>query len=101
MPAAPPKLVLAVIDGLKPAMLERAAAAAAAAGVELDLREADMRELELGEPAAHFVGHAGRELVDGGPQLCAVRGSRCVVAAVEPYDDEARDRRRLERGEGH
>jgi ubiquinone/menaquinone biosynthesis C-methylase UbiE len=35
-----------------PAMLEQAKAAAAAAGVELDLRLADMRELSLEEPAA-------------------------------------------------
>lgn len=35
-----------------PAMLEQARAAAAAAGVELDLHEADMRDLELVEPAA-------------------------------------------------
>jgi SAM-dependent methyltransferase len=35
-----------------PAMLEQAQANAAAAGVELDLREADMRDLELDEPAA-------------------------------------------------
>lgn len=37
---------------LSPAMLEQARANAAAAGVELDLREGDMRELELDEPAA-------------------------------------------------
>src|SRR3954447_24988532 len=35
-----------------PAMLEQARANAAGAGVRLDLREADMRELELDEPAA-------------------------------------------------
>jgi SAM-dependent methyltransferase len=35
-----------------PAMLERARAAADAAGVELDLREGDMRDLDLDEPAA-------------------------------------------------
>ena len=35
-----------------PAMLEQARARAAAAGVELDLREGDMRELALDEPAA-------------------------------------------------
>jgi len=35
-----------------PAMLERARAAAEAAGVELDLREGDMRDLDLDEPAA-------------------------------------------------
>jgi SAM-dependent methyltransferase len=35
-----------------PAMLAKARAAADAAGVELDLREADMREFELDEPAA-------------------------------------------------
>jgi ubiquinone/menaquinone biosynthesis C-methylase UbiE len=35
-----------------PAMLEQARARAAEAGVELDLREGDMRELELEEPAA-------------------------------------------------
>ncbi len=35
-----------------PAMLEQARAAAAAAGVRLDLREGDMRELALDEPAA-------------------------------------------------
>ncbi len=35
-----------------PAMLEQARVKAAAAGVELDLREGDMRELELTEPAA-------------------------------------------------
>ena len=35
-----------------PAMLEQARDRAAAAGVELDLREGDMRELALGEPAA-------------------------------------------------
>jgi len=35
-----------------PAMLERARARAAQEGVELDLREGDMRELELEEPAA-------------------------------------------------
>ncbi len=35
-----------------PAMLEQARANAARAGVELDLREGDMRELELEEPAA-------------------------------------------------
>jgi SAM-dependent methyltransferase len=35
-----------------PAMLEQARVRAAAAGVELDLREGDMRELELEEPAA-------------------------------------------------
>lgn len=35
-----------------PAMLEQARARAADAGVELDLREADMREFELDEPAA-------------------------------------------------
>ena len=35
-----------------PAMLARARAAAAAAGVELDLREGDMRDLELSEPAS-------------------------------------------------
>jgi ubiquinone/menaquinone biosynthesis C-methylase UbiE len=34
-----------------PAMLEQARARAAEAGVELDLREGDMRELELEEPA--------------------------------------------------
>jgi SAM-dependent methyltransferase len=37
---------------LEPAMLEQARASAAAAGVELDLRLGDMRELELEEPAA-------------------------------------------------
>jgi len=35
-----------------PAMLERAAIRAAKAGVELDLRECDMRELTMAEPAA-------------------------------------------------
>src|SRR5215471_15673713 len=35
-----------------PAMLAQARAAAAAAGVQLDLREGDMRELALDEPAA-------------------------------------------------
>jgi SAM-dependent methyltransferase len=35
-----------------PAMLAQARTAAAEAGVELDLREADMRDLALGEPAA-------------------------------------------------
>src|SRR6266568_4408377 len=35
-----------------PAMLEQARARAADAGVELDLREGDMRELRLDEPAA-------------------------------------------------
>jgi SAM-dependent methyltransferase len=35
-----------------PAMLEQARAGAAEAGVELDLREVDMRNLELEEPAA-------------------------------------------------
>ena len=35
-----------------PAMLEQARAAAASAGVELDLRLADMRDLELEQPAA-------------------------------------------------
>jgi SAM-dependent methyltransferase len=35
-----------------PAMLEQARARAVAAGVELDLREGDMRELEIAEPAA-------------------------------------------------
>ncbi len=35
-----------------PAMLERARARAAEAGVELDLREGDMRDLALDEPAA-------------------------------------------------
>ena len=35
-----------------PAMLAQARARAAAAGVQLDLREGDMRELALGEPAA-------------------------------------------------
>lgn len=35
-----------------PAMLAQARAAAAAAGVRLDLREGDMRDLELDEPAA-------------------------------------------------
>jgi SAM-dependent methyltransferase len=35
-----------------PAMLEQARAKAAAAGVELDLRLGDMRDLELAEPAA-------------------------------------------------
>jgi SAM-dependent methyltransferase len=35
-----------------PAMLEQARAAAADAGVELDLREGDMRDLALDEPAA-------------------------------------------------
>jgi SAM-dependent methyltransferase len=35
-----------------PAMLELARARAAAAGVELDLREGDMRDVELDEPAA-------------------------------------------------
>ncbi len=34
-----------------PAMLEQASRNADAAGVELDLREGDMRDLELGEPA--------------------------------------------------
>jgi len=37
---------------LEPAMLEQARANAAAAGVELELRLGDMRELELAEPAA-------------------------------------------------
>ena len=37
---------------LSPAMLEQARANAAAAGVELELREGDMRDLELEEPAA-------------------------------------------------
>jgi SAM-dependent methyltransferase len=37
---------------LSPAMLEQARERAAAAGVELDLREADMRDLALDEPAA-------------------------------------------------
>ena len=37
---------------LEPAMLEQARANGAAAGVELDLRLGDMRELELEEPAA-------------------------------------------------
>ena len=36
----------------EPAMLERARSNAAAAGVELDLRLGDMRQLELDEPAA-------------------------------------------------
>jgi SAM-dependent methyltransferase len=35
-----------------PAMLEQARARASAAGVELDLREADMRDLSMQEPAA-------------------------------------------------
>ena len=35
-----------------PAMLEQAGARAAEAGVELDLREDDMRDLTLAEPAA-------------------------------------------------
>jgi ubiquinone/menaquinone biosynthesis C-methylase UbiE len=35
-----------------PAMLEQARAKAVAAGVELDLRKGDMRELEVAEPAA-------------------------------------------------
>src|SRR4249919_1313402 len=35
-----------------PAMLEQARVKADAAGVQLDLREGDMRELELAEPAA-------------------------------------------------
>jgi len=35
-----------------PAMLEEARVRAAAAGVELDLREGDMRDLALDEPAA-------------------------------------------------
>jgi ubiquinone/menaquinone biosynthesis C-methylase UbiE len=35
-----------------PAMLEQARTRAAVAGVELDLREGDMRELTLDEPAA-------------------------------------------------
>jgi SAM-dependent methyltransferase len=35
-----------------PAMLEQARARAVAAGVELDLREGDMRDLEVAEPAA-------------------------------------------------
>jgi ubiquinone/menaquinone biosynthesis C-methylase UbiE len=35
-----------------PAMLEQARARAVAAGVELDLRKGDMRELEVAEPAA-------------------------------------------------
>jgi SAM-dependent methyltransferase len=35
-----------------PAMLEQASSRAAEAGVELDLREGDMRDLELEEPAA-------------------------------------------------
>ncbi len=35
-----------------PAMLEQARARAAEAGVELDLRECDMRDLDLDEPAA-------------------------------------------------
>ena len=35
-----------------PSMLEQASANAAAAGVQLDLREGDMRDLELDEPAA-------------------------------------------------
>ena len=35
-----------------PAMLEQARSRAAAAGVELDLQEGDMRDLTLGEPAA-------------------------------------------------
>src|SRR3954447_10465946 len=35
-----------------PAMLEAARTAASAAGVELDLREEDMRDLALDEPAA-------------------------------------------------
>ena len=37
---------------ISPAMLEQARANAAHAGVQLDLREADMRDLELEEPAA-------------------------------------------------
>ena len=40
---------------LEPAMLELARANAAAAGVELDLRLGDMRELELDEPAALII----------------------------------------------
>ena len=35
-----------------PAMLEQARARAAEAGVELDLRQGDMRDLALDEPAA-------------------------------------------------
>jgi SAM-dependent methyltransferase len=38
--------------GSSPAMLEQARAWAAEGGVELDLREGDMRDLELDEPAA-------------------------------------------------
>ena len=45
-----------------PAMLAQARAAAAAEGVELDLREGDMRELELEEPAA-LVYCPGRSLL--------------------------------------
>jgi SAM-dependent methyltransferase len=37
---------------ISPAMLEQARANAARAGVQLDLRDADMRELEVEEPAA-------------------------------------------------
>jgi SAM-dependent methyltransferase len=37
---------------LSPTMLEQARARAASAGVELDLREADLRDLRLDEPAA-------------------------------------------------
>lgn len=37
-----------------PAMLDQARSRAAAAGVELDLREGDMRELALAEPASRL-----------------------------------------------
>ena len=40
---------------LEPAMLEQARANAAAAGVDLELRLGDMRELELDEPAALII----------------------------------------------
>jgi SAM-dependent methyltransferase len=47
---------------LSPAMLEIARARAASAGVDLDLRESDMRELALDEPAA-LVTCPGRSLL--------------------------------------
>jgi SAM-dependent methyltransferase len=66
-----------------PAMLAQARAGAVEAGVELDLREGDMRELELDEPAA-LIYCPGRSLLHLPTWADRRRSFERVAAALRP-----------------
>ena len=69
-----------------PAMLEQARARAAAAGIELDLRLGDMRDLELDEPAAliYCPFRALLHLADVAGPAPHVRTRSCLTATRRP-----------------